>query len=172
MTNTWTLYNPGKAFAAGACMLGILNGGTRHLKIRRIGMINNQTAAVTGVITAGELRFYTSATWVGPTALTAVAHDSTNSALSSVTCGHAGTPGGTGPSVFRRYTWSSDEPKLTTAQNNEWECLIPLNIIWDAGYGDSNVQPLTLNPGEGFFIWNITGAAGLCDFWIEFTDEA
>jgi hypothetical protein len=134
-------------------------------------MINNQTVAVTGVITAGELRLYTGASWTAPTALTPVAHDSTNSALSSVTCGHTGTPVGT-PLVLRRYTWSSDEPKLTTAQNNEWECLIPLNIIWDAGYGDSNVQPLTLNPNEMFIIWNITGAAGLCDFWIEFSDEA
>jgi hypothetical protein len=153
-------------------MAGIMNGGTRHIKIRRVGFINNQTAAVTGVITAGELRFYTSATWGSPTSVSPIAHDSTNSALSSVTAGYAGTPGGTGPTVIRRYVWSSDEPKLTTAQNNEWETLIPLNIIWDAGYGDSNVQPLTLNPNEGFFIWNITGAAGLVDIWIEFTDEA
>lgn len=170
--NTWTLYITAKAFAAGACMAGIMNAGTRHIKIRRVGMINNQTVAVTGVITAGELRVYTSATWAAPTSVTPIAHDSTNSALSSVTTGHAGTPGGTGPSVVRRYTWSSDEPKLTTAQNNEWETLIPLNIIWDAGYGDANVQPLTLNPNESFMIWNITGAAGLVDIWIEFTDEA
>lgn len=172
MANTWTVYNPGKTFVAGGAMLGILNAGARKIRIRRVGMINNQTTAVTGVITAGELRIYTSASWSSPTTLTPVSHDSANSALSSVTCGHAGTPSGTGPSVLRRYTWSSDEPKLSTAQNNEWECLIPLNIIWDAGYGDSNVQSLTLNTNELFVIWNITGAAGTCDFWIEFTDEA
>jgi hypothetical protein len=171
MANTWTLWVQARSWAAGACMAGIMNGGTRVLKIRRVGFINNQTVAVTGVITAGELRYYTSATWT-PTSVTPIAHDSTNGALSSVSAGYAGTPGGTGPTVLRRYTWSSDEPKLTTAQNNEWETLIPLNIIWDAGYGDSNVQPLTLRQNESFIIWNVTGAAGLVDIWIEFTDEA
>lgn len=171
MANTWTLWVQGKAFVAGGVMAGIMNAGARTIKIRRIGFINNQTVAVTGVVCAGEIRYYTTATWTGQTTVAPIAHDSTNSVLDTVQAGYAGTPGGGETNVIRRYTWSSDEPKLTTAQNNEWECLIPLNIIWDAGYGDSNVQPLTLRATQSLIIWNVTGAAGLVDVWIEFTDE-
>jgi hypothetical protein len=171
MANTWTALAQGVAFAAAKNMLAILNGGTRILRIRRIGVLNIQTAAVTGVICLLEIRRYTSGTLSGHTTVTPVAHDTTNSALATVTIGYAGTLGGT-PTTIRRIIWSSDEPKLTTAQNNEWECLVPLNIIWDAGYGDANVQPLVLRPNEMLVIYNVSGAAGLLDVWVEFTDEA
>lgn len=171
MANTWTALAQGVVFAATKNMLAILNGGARVLRIRRIGLLNIQTVAVTGVVCLLELRRYTAGTLTGPTAVTPVAHDTGNSALSSVTIGYLGTLGGT-PTTLRRIIWSSDEPKLTTAQNNEWECLVPLNIVWDAGYGDANVQPLTLRTNEMLVIYNVSGAAGLLDSWIEFSDES
>ncbi len=171
MANTWTAYYTGVVFAVSKNMAMILNGGARVLRVRRVGFINNQTAAVTGVITAGEIRRYTGAGLTGHTAITPVAHDTNNSALDTVTVGHAGTPTGTG-TALRCYTWSSDEPALSAATSDEWECLIPLNIIWDAGYGDANVQPLVLRNGQALCIYNLTGAAGLVDTWVEFTDEA
>lgn len=171
MANTWTAYFRGIAFAATKNMAGIINGGSRVLRIRRVGFLNAQTAAVTGVACYGELRRYASMTLTSPTSVTPVAHDTTNSALSSVTIGHAGTIDGT-PTTLRRYFWSSDEAKLSTAQNNELECFVPLNIVWDAGYGDANVQPLTIRNTEGFMVYNVSGAAGLLDVWVEFTDEA
>lgn len=152
-------------------MVSILNGGARVLKIKRIGFINNQTAAVTGVICLGEIRRYTGAGISGHTPITPVSHDTTNSALVSVTIGTLGTPTGTS-TVIRRYIWSSDEPAASTATSDEWECLIPLNIIWDAGYGDLNVQSLTLRLNEMLTIYNVSGAAGLVDIWVELTDEA
>jgi len=133
-------------------------------------IINAQTAAVTGVVCSMELRKYTGATLASVTAVTPVAHDSTNSALSSVTAGHAGTIVGT-PLTLRRFIWSSDEAKLSTAQNNEWETLIPLNIIYDC-YGDTSVQPIVLRNAEEIMVYNVSGAAGLLDTWIEFMDEA
>jgi hypothetical protein len=170
MADTYTLYVQAKAFVAGGVMAGILNGGAKVLRIYRLGFINNQTTGVTGVICAGEIRKYTgSGTWTGSTAVTPIAHDTGASAgLTSVTAGHSGTPGGT-TNVMRRYTWSSDEPAASTATSDEWECLIPLNILWDAGYGDANVQPLTLRQNESLIIWNVTGAAGIVDIWVEFT---
>ena len=170
--NTWTLLCQGVAFAATKNMAAILNGGSRILRVRRVGLVNVQTAAVTGVICLLDFRRYTGASLTSPTAVTPVAHDTNNSALSSVTAGHAGTIGGT-PAIFRRTIWSSDEPKLTTAQNNEWECLIPLNVIFDAGYGDANVQPCVVRPTtEMAMVYNTSGAAGLLDTWMEFTDGA
>jgi len=171
MANTWTALATGIAFAANKNTLAILNGGTRVLRIRRIGLLNIQTAAVTGVVCQGEIRRYSGAGLSGHTVLTALAHDSTNSALDAITVGTGGTPSGT-PSVFRRYVWSSDEPAVSGASVDELECLVPLCILWDAGYGDANVQPLVLRQNEMLSIYNLVGAAGLVDIWIEFTDEA
>jgi len=170
MANTWTAFYSGVAFAATKNMGAVLNGGARVLRVKRVGIINAQTAAVTGVVCSMELRKYTGATLASATAVTPVAHDSTNSALSSVTAGHAGTIVGT-PLTLRRFIWSSDEAKLSTAQNNEWETLIPLNIIYDC-YGDTSVQPIVLRNAEEIMVYNVSGAAGLLDTWIEFMDEA
>jgi hypothetical protein len=154
-------------------MMGLLNGGSNVERARRIGMINYQTGAVTGVICALELRRYPATmTWTTPTSVSPVKHDTTNSALSSVTTGHAGTPGGSTPDVLRRFIWSSDEASASTATSDEWECLVPLNILWDAGYGDAAVQSLAIRQNEGVVLYNNSGAAGIVDVWMEFTDEA
>jgi hypothetical protein len=174
MANTFTLFNQGISFAAGKVMAGIFNEGARVLRVRRIGLLNTQTSSVTGVMCQLDVRRYTAtATWSGSSAVTPVKHDSNNSALSSVTAGNSGTPGTSGSThTFRRVVWSSDEASLSSATADEWECLVPLNIIWDAGYADSNVQPLVIRTDEAVNIYNVSGAAGLLDSWIEFTDEA
>jgi hypothetical protein len=171
MANTWTVYGQGISFVAGKNMLAILNGGTRVLRIRRLGFLNNQTGAVTGVVCLGEIRRYAAAGLAGHVTVLAITHDSTNSALQSVTIGTGGTPSGTAE-VLRRYLWSSDEPAASGATVDELECLVPLNVLWDAGYGDANVQPLVLRQNEMLVIYNMVGAAGIVDIWIEFTDEA
>ena len=171
--NSWTLNVTGLAFAASKVMWGLLNGGSRVLRVARIGLLNNQTAGVTGVACLMELRKYPATmTWASPTAVAPVAHDSTNSALSSVTAGNSGTPGGSTGVAIRRIFWSSDEPAISTATSDELECFVPLNIIWDAGYGDTDVQKLALRTGEGFIVYNTTGADGLVDIWGEFTDAS
>lgn len=173
MANTWTLNNQGIAFGASKVMAGILNGGSRVLRIARMGLLNNQTAGVTGVACLMEIRKYPSAlTWTSPTAVTPVAHDSTNGALSSVTAGNSGTPSVSTPVTLRRIFWSSDEPSISTATSDELECFVPLNVIWDAGYGDTAVQKVAVRQNEGFLLYNTTGAAGIVDIWTEFLDEA
>lgn len=173
MANTHTLYVPGLVFAAGKVMAGILNGGTRVLRVARMGLLNNQTAGVTGVATFMELRKYPATlTWTGPTSVAPISHDSSNSALSSVTAGHSGTPSGSTGAVMRRIFWSSDEPAISSATSDELECFVPLNVIWDAGYGDATVQKLAIRQNEGLLLFNTVGAAGLVDVWTEFLDEA
>ena len=172
MANTWTAYAAGVAFAVNKNMVAILNGGSRVLRLRRLGFLNNQIGAVTGVVCFGEIRRYAAgAGLAGSTPVTPLAHDTNNSALNAVTVGTGGTPSGT-PSLFRRYIWSSDEPAVSGATVDELECLVPLNVVWDAGYGDAEVQPLTIRPGEMFCVYNTVGAAGILDIWAEFTDEA
>lgn len=173
MAQTWTAYYSAVAFAAAKNMAAILNThATEVLKIRRIGLLNAQTAAVTGVLCSLELRKYpATATLAAPTAVTPTTHDSTNTAPASATYGHAGTPGGSTGVVLRRIFWSSDEAAISSATSDELETYVPLNIIFDAGYGDSNVQPLTLRQNEMVCLYNVSGAAGLLDTWIEFSKE-
>jgi len=174
MANTWTLYNAGISFSAGKTMAGILNAhASRVIRIRRVGLLNTQTSSVTGQICRIDVRRMTAtASWT-PTSVSAMAHDTNNSALSSVSTGNSGTPSTTGSThTFRRVIWSSDEPSLSSATADEWECLVPLNIIFDAGYGDDNVQALALRQDEFFGVNANSGTAGLLDSWIEFTDEA
>ena len=173
MAETFTAYFSAVSFAAGKAMAAILNShATEVLKARRIGLLNAQTASVTGVLCQMELRAYgATATYTGSTAAAITSHDSTNTAPSSYTAGYAGTPGGSTPTVLRRIFWSSDEAAISAATSDELETYVPLNIIFDAGYGDSNVQPLTRRQNEMVCLYNTTGAAGLLDTWIEFTKE-
>lgn len=172
MASTWTLLIPGKAFAATTVMLGVLNAGAKVIRIRRVGMINYQTAAVVGVLCLLDLRrYYTVATWAAPTAVSAIKHDTTNGALDTVTTGHAGTPGGgAGPDIFRRWVWSSDEPVITSGTWDEWECIVPFSVVFNCGYGESECQGIVLRATEAIFVYNTSGAAGLADIYAEFTD--
>lgn len=170
---SWTCYYSGVAFAATKNMGAVLNGhATELLKIRRVGLLNAQTAAVTGVLCAIEWRVYQSGSpgLTTPTAITPIPHDTTNTSPTTATYGHAGTIAGTA-STLRRIFWSSDEAAISTATLDELETLVPLNIIWDTGYADTNLQPLTLRQNQMAMVFNVSGAAGLLDTWIEFTKE-
>lgn len=173
MADTSTSYFAGVAFAAAKNMGGILNShATELIKIRRIGYLNAQTAAVTGVLCQLQVNVYrTAASLTTPTAVTPIQHDSTNTAFTTATVGYAGTIGGTAQTL-RQIFWSSDEAAISTATNDELETFVPLNIVFDAGYGDSTaVQPLTLRQTQMCLNVNTTGAAGLLDTWIEATRE-
>lgn len=171
MAESFTAYFSGIAFAASKNMAALLNtDATETIAIRRCGYLNAQTAAVTGVLCSLEVRGYFagSPSLGSPTTVTPTAHDSSNTAAAALTAGSAGTIGGTA-TTFRRVFWSSDEAAIATATNDELETFVPLNIVFDAGYGDSNVQPLTLRENQMFLNFNASGAAGLLDTWIEFT---
>ncbi len=173
MAQTFTAYYSGIAFAASKNMGAVLNShATEILRIRRVGLLIAQTAEVTGVLCQLEMRGYFAGgvSLTSPTAVTPTSHDTTNTAPTTATYGHAGTIAGTA-TTFRRVFWSSDEATISTATMDELETFVPLNIIFDAGYGDSNVQPLTLRQTQMAMVFNTTGAAGLLDTWIEFTKE-
>lgn len=173
MAQTFTAYFSGVVFGAGKAMGAMLNtSASEVIKVRRIGILNAQTAAVTGVVCQMELRLYPATmTYTGSTAVTPTEHDSANTAAASLTVGHSGTPGGSTPAVLRRIWWSSDEASVSGASIDEMEANVPLNIIWDAGYGDTNVQPMTLHQDEGWVLWNTVGAVGQLDTWAEYTKE-
>lgn len=175
MANTWRATAQAVAFASAKHMLDVHNtsASTRYIRVYRCYQFNNGTGAVTGILcTMRIMRSTTNPT--GGTGVTPVPHNIGNSVL------NAGTTAGTGrtnvvTSIFRQYLWSNDEPTVSLATMDEWELLVPFAEVWNAGYGDTNVEPLMCRASnsEGVSMQQSSASAvGTNDFEMEFTDAA
>lgn len=170
MAKTYTANALGIAFASNKSLLGIFNAhATRKVRLYRVWVLNNQTAAVTGVLTTMQLRKI-SALSAG-TAVAPAPHDSANVAvdLTSVTCVTGGTFTNTVDNPLRQVMWSGDEPAVSSATSDELQCIVPLMCIFDAT-GDANIEPFVLNTNEGVHIVQPgANAIGVLDIVFEFT---
>lgn len=170
MAKTYTASAIGIAFASNKSLLGILNGhASRDVKVYRVWTLNNQTTGVTGVLTSMSIRMLSNLT--GGTAVTPVAHDTSNTGvdLTSITCVTNGSATQTGGNALRVWMWSGDEPAVSAATSDEFQCLVPLNCVWDST-GDSNIEPITLNQNEGVHVVQPgSNAVGIVDVFMEFT---
>lgn len=172
MAETHTVTVQGTAFASNKSLLSLFNGAGsgRVLRVYRVWALNHQTGAVTGVMTAIELRRITAST--GGTAQTPVKHDTNSAALVAQITSATG-PTDTVTDLFRRVLWSGDEPAVGTGTNDEMECLPANGLLWDAGYGDSNVEPITLREGQGLSLRQPgANTIGVIDVMFEFTNSA
>lgn len=172
MAKTYTVGGIGVAFGSGKSMLAIFNsvGSGRVVRVYRAWTLNNQTAGVTGVTTTMELRRINSHS--AGTAVTPTKHDTANeTAPGTVLFAHGGTIGLTGDAAFRRWLWSNDEPAASAGTNDELECMVPLNCVWDST-GDADLEPIVLREGEGLSVYHSgTTAVGVLDTFIEYTLE-
>ncbi len=172
MAETHTLTVQGTAFASNKSLLTLFNGvgSGRVLRVFRVWALNHQTGAVTGVMTALELRRITANS--GGTTQTPVKHDTNSAALAAqILCTTGGTD--TVTDLFRRVLWSGDEPAVGTGTNDEWECLPENGKLWDAGYGDTNVEPIVLREGQGLALRQPgANTIGVIDVMFEFTNAA
>jgi hypothetical protein len=170
MVATYRATSGAVAFAATKDMLNVFNGGaaTRVTRVYRCYQFNNGTTAVTGVLTTLQVRRITAAS--AGTAVTPVKHDTNSANLEAAqTAGTGQTT--TGSDIFRRYLWSNDEPTVSTATQDEWEMLVPFAEIWNAGYADSNVEPIVCRATQGCQIFHSgSSTVGSNDFEIEFTN--
>jgi hypothetical protein len=170
MAATWHAFTQAAAYAANKHMLDVFNSsGATTVRIYRAWLFNNQTSGVTGVLNFVSI-FRTSAS-SGGTAVTPVAHNTSNTALpAQVTAGTNRTI--TNGAQFRRLLMSPDEPSISTADWDALMCLVPFAEIWNSGYGDSVVDPVTCLTGQaqGFTIQSITQTVGTADLEIEFTN--
>ncbi len=105
-----------------------------------------------------------------PTAITPVAHDPAATTLTGLTVNTAGTLV-TLTSIFRQISRANDEIAAGGATFDEIQNVFPINVVWDAGYGDTNIEPITLRENQGCAL--ITGAlgtyAGSAHIHVEFT---
>lgn len=172
MAATWRATGGAIAYASSKDMLNVFNGAasSRVIRVYRAYWFNNGTAAVTGVITTAQCRRITAAS--GGTGVTPVAHDTNNSALNAATT--AGTnQTTTGTDIFRRFLFVNEEPVVAGVTQANWLTLVPFAEVWNAGYGDTNVEPVTCRATQGFQLFHSgTSAVSTADLEIEFTDSA
>lgn len=172
MANTWSANAQVVTYASGKSMISIFNGAgaTRVLRAYRFYHFNSNTTSISGVLT--EMRLNRISASSSGTILTPVSFDTTNSALEAAV--EARTNGtNTVSHLFRRYIYSNDEPSVGSGTIDELELLVPFACIWQEGYGDSTMQPLTARVGEGYEIRQQgTSAVSSADLEILFTDSA
>lgn len=174
MANTWRATSQAVAYASNKDMLDVFNGSSsaRFIRVYRCYMFNNGTSAITGVLLNITVRRITAAS--AGTTVTPVAHNAGNSALDANTSAGTGRTATDG-SLFRQLLYQNDEPTVTTLDMDALLTLVPFAEIWNAGYGDSNVEPLTCRASnaEGVIIRSPGATAvGTADLEIEFTDAA
>lgn len=173
MANTHSIAAIGATFGNAKHMLSVFNGAGsgRVLRVFRVWVLNNQTASVSGVLTTFSLRRTTAQS--GGTAITPTKHDSSNPSLpAQVLVATGATATNAASNDLRRFMWSNDEPAAGSATNDEFECLVPMNCVFDCT-GDDRIDPVVLREDEGLTLQHTgTTAVGVCDIFIELTDAA
>jgi hypothetical protein len=174
MAATFTAAYLGVTFGNNKSMAGLFNGSGsgRVLRVKRVWILNNQTTAVTGVLTTFSMRRSTAQS--AGTTVTPVKHDTTSASLpSQVLCAHGATVTSATTDALRNWVWSNDEPSASSGTSDEFQCLVPLNCVWDAATGDADLEPLVLREGQGLDIRHSgSSTVGVADVFVEFTDAA
>jgi hypothetical protein len=154
--------------AANKHHLSILNatGSGAVVKLRKLFLVNLQTAAITGALARFDLKRATAHS--GGTQLTPQAVDSTNAPLpAGVTCRTGATSVTEGALLFPYMTLTEETP-ATQALNVTFFQQFQ-NIFLES----PELQELTLRPGEGFTAKQITSVTAGSLGWIgAFTVEA
>lgn len=172
MSEVFTAYFPNITNVNGNNLGAVLNrSGTEVLKIQRIGILDNYNST-SGVNDTNlvAIRRYVLADLTGYTYVTPVSHDLANVVPDNTIIGYGGTPSGTFE-VLRRVIYSTNDRVLGYFDWCDWCTIVPWNIIWDAGYRDAAVQPLTLRTREMVCVWHTNVDAQNSDLWIEFLRE-
>lgn len=172
MAATYRVSASNIVFGNNKSMIALWNGAGSAdvLKVCRIWILNNQvgTAAGTGIFITFELRLITA--YTGATKLFPIKLKKTSANLdANVVCSAGATV--TDDSMFRRIFWSGDEPAQSELTTDTWQLLPNLNLVWNSGYVDSIIEPITLNASQGIHLKCTTNttATFLGDCIIEFT---
>lgn len=184
MADTWIARTAGPvAFASNKSMIAVVNLASSGVVVRvyKIWAVNTQTSAVSnGPVNPIQVSRVTTAqtttAGITGTTITPVAFDTTNTALTNkVGCyTNATTNMSTvANSTYRRVFLTVDEPATTVLTPDEYWCFPLIAEIFNTGFKDSNVEPITLRPGEGLEVRQPgSNTAGLFQFNMMFTSGA
>ena len=153
------------AFATNKQLITVLNaaGSGKMLAIKKLFLINVQTAAVTGVALRSDVRRITAHS--GGTVITPVAADSNNAALPAEVTVRTGATSVTEGAIMFPLAYSNDEIGATQAFPSSI-LLQGLNFIPEG----IETQEIRLRPGEGITLKQITATTlGLFAYLIVFT---
>lgn len=171
MPNLYTASVIGSKILLNKSMISIYNsvGSGRIIKVYRLWMFNNQTAAVTGTMTS--FMMYKIIGSGGGLPLQIVKYNLSSENLPtqiSVTTGSAVTLS----ESIRQIIWSNDEPSMTTGSIDEALTNSLYTNIWNCGLFNSTLEPLTFREGEGISLYHIgSTSVGVIDAIIEFSSE-
>jgi hypothetical protein len=164
--------NNGLALSGRKSLVDIFNrtGTNKIIRVYRIFAFPNSAGTI-NQLNLFELR-RTSDAQGGFSHLIPIARDTNNAALNAqTTCGFSRTV--TGTNVFRRFIKATAGPVVSNGRINEFECVVPFAEIWNTGYQDANVQPITCRAGQGVDIFSMHSVAGApangMDIEFEFT---
>lgn len=159
-------------------VMATLNNGAGSgvvVRVYRIYVVNISTAAVTGGMGVYVLDRYTG-TPAGGAAVTLIKHNTASANVPAQVTALDGDTAITGTltsaGIFRVFCRSNDEISPTALTNDELGQVYPMNVIWDGGYGDSNVEPIVLRESEGLRLYTLnagTFGASTVDLIIEMT---
>lgn len=151
-------------------MIALFNGtsSTVILKLQSIKIINNRTAAATGVVVDFRLRRITGLT--AGTSITPLTFDTNDSLNVNVTAATGGTVSGEATTDLMRRLWSSDEwgTGTTDVESND-HVSQQNNFTWMKLI---NTKPITIRANQGLTLKCVTNTtASDFDFELIFTQE-
>lgn len=164
MTASYTINAQAVSWAAGKNMLALVNhtGSGVVVDVYRIWATSLQTGAVGGGTALLELWQCDSvASYTGGSAQTFVKHDTSSAAVPSQVIANAGTSTAlTKNTRVRRYTRYTEEFAVSDTAMEALGFHFRLNALWDAGYGDTNIQPFRLREGQGLVLFTPASGGG------------
>lgn len=182
----WNVYAAGVRALNLCNMLALINNSSYVVKIDRAGFIRTYYLSSGSVVQGMVIsRFaggfladtYTSIAWQPFQVfdLMPLPLDGNNLSFpDTIKLKTGGYPTGASESVFRRWILPSDEYSIMSSTVDEGVTNEFMTVLIDNGYKDSNVQKITIRPGEMFSIYQLESAgtpANVTDFWMEFTIE-
>lgn len=178
MAATYTVSATGVTQSSSKNMIAISNatGSGKIVKIYRAWMTNVQTGAVSGglgLYVPGRVTgsVHSSGTGVNFLPHANVLTAGTATPFTGISAAHGATLGAF-THEFSRFVRSSDELAVSGITTDEIIGIImPFCLVFDSGYGDTNVEPITLRENQAFAIKaDATGTYnGTSDVFVELT---
>lgn len=149
-------------WTASSTQIGLINNSANVVRVYRIWVYNNGVGTVSGGTCIYQLWRGTGTAWTGGTALTPIRHNPAGViALTSIAVNTLPTSGFTNTALLGQYTQSNDEIAVTSLTMEEVQAFKATGLIWDAGYGDSNVEPIVVRTGQGVRLLTLAAGTGV-----------